>query len=105
MSDEADRIQAEQARVARATKIADVQERGGKPQLCHCEVFTKSPRFISENGYCSFCGGFTPEVLRQHCGEDALFEAIDLLAHHDRVKMRELVGERRDIVWPEIVGE
>lgn len=96
-------LEREQGELALRTTIVDVLGRGGKPSLCHCDTFSISKDWLTDNGYCRYCGGFTPEVFRLHCGEDALFDAIDLLAHHDRLKMREIVGPRRD-QWPEEVS-
>lgn len=60
--------------------------------LCSCQTFYASPHFITEHGYCSYCGGFTPEVFREQLGEAALQTAIDKLEIHRRLKMREIVG-------------
>ncbi len=71
-----------------AVTIATVRN----PKLCHCRTFSKMDMLRTPNGYCTYCGGWTPEVFRVHCGEDALVKAIDLLAYHQREKMKVLCG-------------
>ncbi len=63
-------------------------------RLCHCETFSTGRHFVNDHGYCGYCGGFIPEVFRQHMGEDALLKEIDKLAIHDREKMRQIVTTR-----------
>jgi hypothetical protein len=83
----------EQMRAAAASVNApDLLARGGKLSLCACRTFSVSNHFINEHGHCGYCGGFTPEVFKQHLGEKALHEAIDLLAYYDREKMQRLVS-------------
>lgn len=61
--------------------------------LCHCETFSKSPMWTA-HGYCRYCGGWSPDVFRQHMGEAALQSAIHELAAHSREKMRQIIS------WP-----
>lgn len=76
-----------------ALTIQDVLQRGGKPRLCHCRVFSNSDGyFITPNGYCRYCGGWTPEVFRLACGEQSLHEAIEELDIHRRTKMLTLTN-------------
>lgn len=98
----ADQVQHQNYVLGSACKITDTLERGGKPSLCHCAVFSSSDgQLITENGYCRYCGGFESTTFRKHCGERALSEAIDLLDIHNRTRMREIVGEIAE--WPDLV--
>lgn len=81
-----------QREAAKAAKIQDTLERGGKPALCHCRTFSTNSYFITPHGRCGYCGGWTPEVFRTACGDDALRDAISELAIHDRTKMLQLTG-------------
>lgn len=89
------RTQAENAARIDAMTIDSILSRGGRPSLCHCRTFSKDHRWITSNGYCRFCGGWTPEVFRAALGEPALYSEIDKLALHHRIAMREMVrGDR-----------
>lgn len=70
--------------------IHDALNGGGKPRLCHCRVFNKDGYFVTEHGYCRYCGSWTPEVFRAACGEDALQAAISELDLHYRTEMQKL---------------
>jgi hypothetical protein len=63
-----------------------------RPGLCHCRTFSADQWFISPHGYCSYCGGWTPEVFRAARGETALAEAIALLDIHNRTDMLAICG-------------
>jgi hypothetical protein len=60
--------------------------------LCSCRTFSSSYHFVNAHGYCSYCGGFTPEVFMEQMGETELHRHIDKLEEHRRLKMRELVA-------------
>lgn len=98
-------FQADQTRRANDYRIEVVVAHGGKPFLCSCPTFSDTivEWYHTSNGYCKYCGGWNFEVYRNECGEDALFEQIDRLAYHARIKMKEIVGPRRDD-WPEVIG-
>lgn len=69
-----------------------IDQVGPRPKLCHCRTFSSDTWFVSQHGYCGYCGGWTPETLREARGESVLVDEIDKLAIHDRVKMRALCG-------------
>lgn len=80
---------------------ADLRRQEVRPSpgmmLCHCETFSRRDKyFINPHGYCSYCGGFTPEVFRAQLGEETLKAEINKLAVHDRIKMREICGLPND---------
>lgn len=60
--------------------------------LCHCETFSSTLRFRNDHGYCSYCGGWAPNVFAENMGVVALHREIDKLAAHDRNRMREIVA-------------
>jgi len=65
---------------------------GDRASLCSCGTHTALKYFLTVNGYCRACGGWTPDAFRARFGDDGLAKAIDLLAYHDRIKMRQLTG-------------
>lgn len=69
-----------------------VLARGGRPALCRCVTFSTDSNSLTPHGYCEYCGGWTFSVFREHMGEQALSDAIDLLAYSDRVQMRAITG-------------
>lgn len=77
-----------EARQAKALKEA--RPRPPFMGLCHCQTFT-TPRWTM-HGYCSYCGGWAPEVFKQYMGDEALRSAIADLAVHDRERMTKIVG-------------
>jgi hypothetical protein len=64
----------------------------GRMNLCSCATFSEDSYFINPHGYCSYCGGFTPEVFRAHLGEAALKAKIDELGIYYRIKMKAICG-------------
>lgn len=54
--------------------------------LCSCQTFSPRPIW-NAHGYCSYCGGFAPEVFRKHMGDAALELKISELGIWEREKM------------------
>lgn len=71
---------------------AETRPRPPYMSLCHCETFSTARNFVNAHGYCGYCGGFVPEIFREHMGEQALHVAIDALDIHKREKMRAIVA-------------
>lgn len=76
-----------------ALTIQDVLQRGGKPGLCHCRVFSSSDGyFITSNGYCRYCGCWTPEVFLAACGPERMRDTIGELDLHYRTEMLKIIA-------------
>lgn len=86
--------EAHQARQAANQRLVQAQ-RPNPPRmsLCHCQTFSSDNWFVTEHGYCGYCGGWRPNVFRKHMGELALQSEIDKLAVHHREKMRLIVAQ------------
>lgn len=85
-----ERRRAQDARDAKAR--SEVRPRPPHMSLCHCQTFSTTGRFINAHGYCGYCGGFVPEVFREHMGDHALHAEIDALDIWKREKMRAIIA-------------
>lgn len=84
-------------------KLEDQLARGGKPKLCCCQTFSPN-RNWTPNGYCSYCGGWEPQLFQRLCGNNALFEEIAKLEEYRRIAMRAVVSQFGITEWPEFVA-
>lgn len=82
---------AAQAKRREADARTEAMTIGDRARLCHCRTFSNQD-FTTANGYCRYCGGWTPEVFRAKFGDAGLRAAIELLDYHDRTKMYKLTG-------------
>lgn len=81
-----------------ALTIGDTLANGGRPGLCHCKARYRSEdrspsySFLTEYGYCRYCGKWDPAVFLAACGEEATHREIDRLEEWKRDSMRGLIA-------------
>lgn len=84
-------IDRQELELKRAISNANVRPHNDIGQLCDCNP-KATYTFYNAHGYCTYCGGWRPDVFRQWRGEDALRAEIDKLDIYDRTRMRHDLG-------------